>query len=436
MNRVVYRLLKGYLMRSAWLYAFLGALQFLMTIPFLRGPGAHWAFKYDRAPVAVVLLGIWAAMAAVNNRSLVWRSLPLNVADAGLFRWWAIAGVPGIYLTLLTLIAWASEHSSGWPAPDATTVLEGILAAWAVLGILAALSRTAVWSSKRFRTTRVIGAVAGSASLLAYGVPVDAAARPYSGVFIGVGLILLFVSAARARRSLDWRWPDLANGSPKSGRRHTSSWPMHRYGLSAILIPLVQRTAILAIVATVIMVSLERIFPSASAVLFWAYFIGLSTAGFLLTFQVRMAFQPLRCLPLSVRQLAGLLTLFGALPGLATLGLTLLINRAVSSAGVNIGQVAAFALIIIAVQVFPVSQMATPQRSKFFEYWMPRIQRFLVPAYIGLMAASWSDAYGRITWMRWPLQAGGVVLCLIGYFVLVQQLRAGVRPSNNENAFS
>jgi cell division protein FtsW (lipid II flippase) len=32
--------------------------------------------------------------------------------------------------------------------------------------------------------------------------------------------------------------------------------------------------------------------------------------------------------------------------------------------------------------------------------------------------------------------AGGVVLCILGYFVLVQQLRAGIRTSSNENAFS
>ena len=429
MNRVVYRLLKGYLMRSAWLYAFLGALQFLMTTPF-------WAFKYDRAPVAVVLLGIWAAIAALNNRSLVWRSLPLRAADASLFRWWAIAGIPGIYLTLLTVIAWASQRSSRFLVPDAATIFEGILAAWAVLGILAALSHTAVWSGNRFRTARVIGAVVGSASLLAYGVPVGSAARPYSAVFICAGLILLLVSAVRARRGLDWRWPDLANRSPNPRRENSARWPMHRYGLGAILIPLAQRSAILAVVATAIIVSLQAIFPRASALLFWAYFIGLSTTGLFLTYQVRRAFQPLRCLPLSAKQLAGMLQLIGALPGLATLGLTLLINRAVLKAGLDIGQVATFAIVIIASQVFPISQTMMAHRSKFLGYWMPLFQRTFVPVYLGLMAANLTEVYGRFTWVRWPLQAGGVALCIVGYFVLVQQLRSGIRPSDNENAFS
>jgi hypothetical protein len=56
--------------------------------------------------------------------------------------------------------------------------------------------------------------------------------------------------------------------------------------------------------------------------------------------------------------------------------------------------------------------------------------------YLGVMAAGLSGAYGRSAWMRWPLQATGVVLCVVGYFILVQQLRSGIRPSNNENAFS
>jgi hypothetical protein len=429
MNRVAYRLLKGYLVRSGWLYAFFGVLQFLVT-------STYWTSKYDRMPMPGVMLGIWGAIAALNNQSLVWRSLPLTAREASLFRWWVIAGIPGIYLTLLTLIAWASQHSSGLPTPDAATISEGILATWAVLGVLATLSRAAGWSSKKFRTARVIGAVGGAVPLLAYGVPVGSASRPYSLIFMSAGLILLLVSAERARRGVDWRWPEIADRSFSSAHKRPSSWLTNHYGLSAILIPLAQRTAVFAAVATVIIVSLERIFPRASVALFWVYFMGLSTAGFLLTYQVRRAFQPLRCLPLSAKQLAGLLQLFGALPGLATLGLTLLIDRAVLNAGLDIMQVVTFALVTIASQVFPIGQMTMPRRSKFFEYWVPLFQRISMAVYLGVMAAGWSEAYGRFTWMRWPLQAVGVVLCVVGYFILVQQLRSGIRPSSNENAFS
>jgi len=319
-NRTVYNLLKGYLLRSVWLYTFIGLLQFLMT-------GIYWLRGYDRVPATGVILGIWGAVAALNHRSLIWRSLPLTSQDASVFRWWATAGAPGIFISLLTCIAWASQRSSGFPTPATSIIFEGILAMWALLGVVAALSRRAQWLAK-FRSAknmaiRIIVAVSCFAALPAYGVPVGPAVRPYSIVFIGVGIILLFVSAARARGGMDWHWQNLASQDSRSARNRGILWRTARYGPSAILIPLAQRTAIFAIVATVIIVSLQRIFPQARMALVWIYFTGISTAGFLLTFQVRRAIQPLRCLPLSANQLAGLLLLFGALPGLATLGLTL-----------------------------------------------------------------------------------------------------------------
>jgi hypothetical protein len=429
MSRGVYRLLRGYLIRSVWLYAVVGVMQFIMT-------GSFWAWGFQRVPIVGVLLGMWGAIAAVNRHSLVWRSLPLTNQDAGLFRWWAIAGVPGIYFTVVTLIAWDSQRSSGFPIPDAAVLSEGILAIWSVLGILAALTRAPGWFPRKSWTAKVIGASAGALLLVAYGVPVGPGARPYSWGFIGAGLILLCVSAMRARRGLDWRWPDVADRSTRSAHQRRRSWPAHRYGLSAILMPLAQHTAIFAVVATVIIVSLQQVFPRAATVLSWGYFVGLSTAGFLLTYRVRMAFQALRCLPLSAKQLAGLLQLFGALPGLATLGLTLLINRVVLNVKLDSGLVATFAFLTIASQVFPVARNLMTNRNKLFSYWLPLFQRLWVPFDLVLMAAGWSEAYGRFSWFRWPLQAGGVVLCIAGYVVLVEQLRSGIRPSSNGNEFS
>jgi hypothetical protein len=429
MNPTVYGLLKRYLARSVWLYAFLGLLQFMMT-------GVYWWRGYDRVPAAGVLLGIWGAVAALNTHSLVWRSLPLTSRDAGVFRWWAVAGAPGIFLTLLTLIAGVSQRSSGFPTPGGAAILDGLLATWAALGVLAMLARSSQRPAARLQQAKIAAAVVGSTLLLVYGLPVGSAARPYSIVFGCAGLTLLFVSAVRAHRGLDWRWPDLANRGVRSARTRATLWGSHRYGISVILTPFARRTAIFAVVATVIIVSLQRVFPRALIALFWVYFIGLSTTGSLLTYQLRRALQPLRCLPLSAKQLAGWLQLFGALPGLATLGLTLLINRAVLNAGLDVAQVATFALVIIALQALPFGPMVLPHRNKFFAYWVPLVQRILMPAYLGLVAASWSEAFGRFTWMRWPLQAAGVALCVIGYFILVYQLRAGIRPSGNENAFS
>ena len=104
MNRTVYKLLKGYLFRSVWLYAFLGLAQFGLT-------GVYWLRGWGRMPIAGAALGIWGANAALNAKSLVWRSLPLNSQDSSVFRWWAMAGAPGLYLTLLTGILWLSSAS-------------------------------------------------------------------------------------------------------------------------------------------------------------------------------------------------------------------------------------------------------------------------------------------------------------------------------------
>jgi hypothetical protein len=429
MNSKVYQLLKGYLARSMWPYALLGLLQFIMT-------GVYWWRGYDRVPAAGVLLGLWGAMAALNTHSLVWRSLPLTSRDASLFRWWTMAGVPGIFLTLLTLIAWASQRSNGFPAPGAAAILDGLFSIWAALGVLATLLRSSQRPAARLRQAGIAAAVIGSMLLLLYGLPVGSYARPYSIVFGCTGVTLLLVSAVRAHRGSDWRWPDLADRGARSARWRSTLWGVHRYGIGVILIPLAQRTAIFAVVATVIIVLLQRVFPRASTALFWVYFLGLSTAGFLLTYQFRRAFQPLRCLPLSVKQLAGWLQLFGALPGLATLGLTLLINRAVLNAGVDVAQVAAFAFVIIPLQALPLFPMDAPLRNTDFGYWVSLYNHILIPAYLGLMAGSWKDAYGHFTWMRWPLWAAGVGICVTGYFVLVYQLRAGIRPSSNEDVFS
>jgi hypothetical protein len=202
------------------------------------------------------------------------------------------------------------------------------------------------------------------------------------------------------------------------------------------LLPLLRRTAVVALIATALVVLLHFILPRAGAALFWIYFIGISTAGFLLTFQIRSALPPLRCLPLSARQLAGLLLILGALPGVATLGLTFLINRALLTVDVDFSAFATVALIIIASQALPLGQENARVQATFLGRWFPLAQRILLPVYIGVMGATFSGAFATLWWFRWGLVAAGVGLCFSGYFVLVNQLRAGIRPSSNENIFS
>lgn len=428
MNRTVYKLLKGYLRRSVWLYAALGVLQFLLTEYF-------WLRDYGRMPIAGMALGLWGAVAALNANSLVWRSLPILATDASVFRWWAVAGAPGLYMTLLTGVAWVSQRSSGFPTPALDVILEGIFAIWAVMGVVAVSLRSPRFY-RRAKWSKTVAILACAAILMCYGVPVGSGARPYSIAFIAIGMVLFVVSAARAYSGRHWSWPDIASRSSTGAKKSVVAPTAYGYGIWTVALPLLQRTAIVALIATALVVLLHFIFPHAGAILFWIYFIGISTAGFLLTFQFRAALQPLRCLPLTATQLAGLLLVFGALPGVATLLLTFLVDRALLKADLDFSAAATFAIIIIAAQALPLGQQNARVQRAFFRRWMPLFQRTLLPVYMGVMSVSYGRAFAALWWFRWGLIAAGVGLCFSGYFILVSQLRAGVRPSSNETAFS
>lgn len=430
MNRCVYKLLKGYLLRSVWLYAIVGLLQFSLT-------GLFWLRGWGRMPIAAMELGLWGAAAALNANSLVWRSLPIAAKDASVFRWWAMAGAPGIYLTLLTGIIWASHRSSGFPTPPLDVIVEGIFANLAVIGVVAVVLRSPRFYVVRASFAKATATMTFAIILQCYGLPVGPAARPYSSVFIAVGMIFFIISAVQAFRGRHWRWPDIATGRSARANGSRAVASAHRYGVWTVLLPLLERTAIVAGIATALLVVLHFIFPRAGAALFWVYFIGISSAGFLLTFQFRSALQPLRCLPLSTKQLACLLLIFGALPGVATLGLTFMINLVLLKVGMDFRAVVTFALIIIASQALPLPQQQQARvQARHLGRWFPLIQRILLPVYIGVMGATYSGAFAAFWWFRWGLIAAGVGLCVSGYFILVHQLRTGIRPSSNERLIS
>jgi len=428
-NRTVYKLLKGYLFRSVWLYAFLGLAQFSLT-------GVYWLRGWGRMPIAAAALGLWGAAAALNANSLVWRSLPLTSRDASLLRWWAMAGAPGFYVTLLIGLIWASQRSSGFPTATPDVIWEGIFANWAVLGFVAVLFRAPAFYRRALRA-RTLATLTCATFLLCYGVPVGLAARPYSIVFIAIGMALLLISTAQAHSGRHWRWPDVTSRSSTPVKARSAVPIAYRYGIWTVVLPLLQRTAMVAVIATALLAALHLVFPRAGVALFWVYFVGISTAGFLLTFQFRSALPPLRCLPLSTKRLAGLLLVFGALPGVATLGLTFLVNRALLNAAMDFSAVVATALVIIASQALPLRQENARVQARFGR-WFVLIQRISLPVYIGVMAATftYSGAFEILWWFRWGLIAAGVGLCLSGYFILVYQLRAGISPSSNEKILS
>ena len=104
------RLLKGYLLHSAWLYSAGGLMQFLLT-------DFYWREGFSRVSVPAALLGLWGIAAAINGYNLVWRSLPLANRDASIFRWWAIAGPTSKIMDAPWRRRWPRSRSTSPRAP-------------------------------------------------------------------------------------------------------------------------------------------------------------------------------------------------------------------------------------------------------------------------------------------------------------------------------
>jgi hypothetical protein len=425
-----YRLLKGYLLRSVWLYSAVGLMQFLLT-------DFYWRAGVGRVGVPVALLGLWGIAAAINKYNLVWRSLPLAHRDASIFRWWAIAGAPGLWLSLCDSIAWASQRTSpGVSAPPLSSLLQNILLGWAALGVIAA-APTAARILRGRKSRMAVAFFAAYALWLIYGIPAYSASPAVAvAVWAAGGSLLAFSGIAAARGKL-WRWPDIANTSSKRTARRKEGLVGPRFGIGVIVIPLLRQTLLFALEATGGMLLLYWFFPGAGTWLFWIYFISISTAGFLLTYQVRTAIPILRSLPLSTQRLAIGLQFFGAVPGFATLALALLVNAVVLHVKLDPIAFATFALIVVASQALPIPEpLGLRPITGVFVKWVRVLQRLYFPFYIGIVAVNYGGAWARWWWFRWPLMVAGVVLCFVGYYMLVRQLRAGVRPSSNEGVFS
>jgi ABC-type Na+ transport system ATPase subunit NatA len=88
-------------------------------------------------------------------------------------------------------------------------------------------------------------------------------------------------------------------------------------------------------------------------------------------------------------------------------------------------------------QALPLPQLQQARaQARYLGRWFPLLQRILLPVYMGVMAATYSVTFAALWWFRWGLVAAGVALCVSGYFILVYQLRAGIRPSSNNRLFS
>jgi hypothetical protein len=219
------------------------------------------------------------------------------------------------------------------------------------------------------------------------------------------------------------------------------------YGVKSFYVPVLRHTVVLTGVAVVGLVVGHKIFSGSGykkvdMFLLLVVLVGLSTSNSALNYRLRTAMQPLRCLPLSANRLAVMLQAVGALPGMIAAMLTLLTARFLLRLNIDLGTCAGFALTLFS--SFGISGLAqkwqgqSPYRGVFVQRWLPVIQGSLVPGYFGLVFANligyWPSPLRIATrWMWVPL----AIFCFgIGHMALVRYLRAGIRPSSEQNAFS
>jgi hypothetical protein len=283
-----------------------------------------------------------------------------------------------------------------------------------------------------------------------YGLPIEADSLASSGFFVGAGLVLTVLGVLRARRASDKRWVYAARS--KLRLKFWSAAPEAAsglYGIKSFYVPVTRYTVVLTAAAIAGLVVAHTVFSSrlqgkADMLLLLVVFVGLSTSGSVLTYRLRAATQPLRCLPLSANRLASLLQILGALPGMIAAMLTLLAARFLLQLNIDIWTSAGFALTLFSsfgmIGLTQKWQERPHYRGVFMQHFLSVIQGSLVPGYFGLVfvqivgSGYWSAPVGTaIHWIWLPL----CIFCFgIGHFAMVRYLRGGIRPAADQVAFS
>jgi hypothetical protein len=401
-NATLYRLLKGFLARSVWLYAICGVAAYMMS-------GAFWALRIDRIPLVGIWLGVWGSIAAFNSQNLVWRSLPIALPNIAQYRWWAAVAAPGCFLTALIVLSWGVQLSARLPAPDGLEVLLDVLVNWAALALVAASAdeiRCSTRQSKVAAAAKILLLVAIGAMLTGHGLPTEADSLAGVGALIGAGLVLLMLGALHAQHAADKRWVFAAS----DGR---FSLPWHRkgatrstlVGLKVLYVPALRYGLILAALTSLGLVIANKLvsydkFPHAATILLIFSLVVHSTA-------------------------------------------TLLTVRWVLHFNINMWVASSFAVTLFG-SLGIVNQSERWQEQQVYRgplRWLPLVQSLLVPGWFGIMATVlavdtgiWSSSrFGLIGWVCLGL---GFFFFALGHLLSVRHLRAGIRPSASQTAFS
>jgi hypothetical protein len=427
MNAFVFGLLKDYLRRSVGVWLPLVLLQCALIT-------AYWLLHSERVPLVGALIGFAGAINALDPNSLVWRSVPLPAREAAAMRWWATAGIPGIFSTLCFGVVWIAHRLAGWAAPSAGIAVESVLAVWAVLGFLAVLPHRMLMPARRGEVPRALLLMAALLFPLAFGLPLlGTAAQPYFSVAIAIGLGMLAVAALRVQFRNTWRWPDLATLRPNTSTSTTTP-ATTRDGWLVLLWPILRRTAVLAIASLGGITLLRWVFPNATVPLMWIYLLSVSISGVLITWHRRSALHALRCLPIGVSALALAIQAIGLLPSTTVYALTVVVNRIFPMLGIDV-PVTMLVVFVSSQIIFDFQDQKLQNRdqgvNRYRGKWLAIVQRLVTPAWVAAYSYTFISR-GWPLWVSWVIAGVGLGLCILSHFTLIWGLRAGIRPGRGQ----
>ena len=134
MTQALRYLLIDHIRRGGWFWLMVGFLQLTAVFNFaLTTQVTRIAFPMMGALFAPMILGV--AEQRGWFRALM--TLPLSRRDLALARWWAAIGLPGLFLTALSLAALIAFAALGWPQRPPSEAALWLLSGWAILGLFA-----------------------------------------------------------------------------------------------------------------------------------------------------------------------------------------------------------------------------------------------------------------------------------------------------------
>jgi hypothetical protein len=205
MTPALQRLLIDHIRRGAWFWPFVGFLQITAVFSYaLSRPTTALAYPMMGAMFAPMILG----MAEQRGWLQLLMTLPLSRRDIARANWWAAIGLPGLFLTAVSLAALAVFAALGWVARPAGQIGLWLLTGWAILGLFA---QARSWLRVRPGETLSVSRYAVSAIYVAMAIPLlfFVGADGYRQFLVlgatAAGLLIDAYRYWRAERLLLWR---------------------------------------------------------------------------------------------------------------------------------------------------------------------------------------------------------------------------------------